>query len=76
MIAVFGHIFFYLALSIANAALVSSAKGIQYVMIFVLATIVAIWKPKLLQEDLSKKEIIKKIIGIVLIVVAIYVLNT
>ncbi|RMF54700.1 hypothetical protein D6745_04430 [Candidatus Woesearchaeota archaeon] len=75
IIAVFGHVFVYFALSLANSALVSSAYGIQHIMIFLMATFISIWKPEILKEELTKKEILKKAIGTLLVIAAIYFLN-
>lgn len=73
--ALMGHVFFFAAVGMANAALVSSAMGIQHVMVFALATIVTLFNPKLVKEELGLGVLIQKSVGIAFIVVAIFILN-
>ncbi len=75
VVAVIGHVFYYFAIKLENAALVSSAMGMQHAMIFLMATGISLWKPSLLKEDLRFRELVKKFIGIALIVIAIVLLN-
>lgn len=75
VVAFGGYIFFFTAVGMVNAALVSSAMGIQHVMVFLLATVVTLFNPKLIKEELKISVLIQKGIGIALIVIAIYVLN-
>ncbi len=74
-LAVFGHVFYYFAIKLENAALVSSASGMQHAMIFLMATAISLRKPELLKEDLRGRELLKKSFGILLIILAIFVLN-
>lgn len=74
--AFFANIPYFYAFTLATTGLVKSAMGIQYAMVFLFATAVSHWKIELLAEDMEKKELWKKVAGIAVIILAIYVLNT
>jgi len=56
------------AISLGSPTLVNSLRGVQYAGIFIIALFLARIYPKLLDEDLSSRSILLKIVGIVLII--------
>ena len=73
-VAFSGHLFYFLAISLASAALVQSVLGIQSAIVLAMALIVSYWNPNLIHESLERKDIIQKIGGVVLVILATYVL--
>ena len=59
---------------IANPALINSFFGVQYLVILLAAVILSKKNPDLLEETLTKKSILQKIIGAVIITLGLYLL--
>lgn len=69
-----GHAFYFSALALANAALVQAVLSIQGIVIFVLASIVSMYNPKLVGESLTRHDVIQKILGISIMALALNLL--
>ena len=69
-----GHLFYFLAISLASAALVQSTLSIQNAIIFLMASAVSLWRPHALQESTGRRDILQKIVGIAIIMGAAYML--
>ncbi len=69
-----GHAFYFLSISLANAALVQSVLGAQSAIILLFALIVSIWKPDILDESLEPRDLVQKGIGVAFVVAASYLL--
>lgn len=63
-----------LAIKLGSPTLVNALRGVQYAGVFLIALLLAQKYPGLLDEDLSKRSIILKLIGIVLIVCGVLLL--
>lgn len=63
------------ALSLGIAALIFAMEGFQAIFVFIFAIIISLLKPKLLQEELDERNIILKLIALVLMVAGVAVLN-
>jgi uncharacterized membrane protein len=74
-VALGGYVFIFMALSVGSTAIVHAADGIQYMMTFVFASIIAYFFPKHLKEDLSRGNLIRKFVGISIIAVGLVVLS-
>jgi len=70
-----GQFFLKYALTLGPVALVSLIiSGVQPFMILILALLLTFFFPKIIKENISKKTILQKVIGIVIITVGIMVL--
>ncbi|MEO8725653.1 MAG: hypothetical protein ABI383_05975 [Acidobacteriaceae bacterium] len=56
------------ALTKASPSLVSAISGVRYVIIFVLAYAITVWKPEWFREDFTKRTLVFKVIATSLIV--------
>lgn len=74
IIALSGHAFYFLAISLANAALVQSVLGIQSAVIFIFALIISFWKPGIIEESMEPWDILQKVAGIACAVAGSYLL--
>lgn len=61
--------------SLANPALVNSLFGIQYVTILIVAIFLSKKHPQLLDEEITRKSIIQKIIGVGVLTLGLYFLT-
>jgi len=52
---------------IAYLAILNSLKGLQYVFLFIMTIAISLFLPKVLHEEMSKKQIIQKVVSIILI---------
>ena len=75
VVALSGHYFINLAISLGSISLINAASGLHHIFIFILAILCTIFFPNIIKEDLDKRIIIKKIAGITLVVLAVYFLN-
>lgn len=64
----------FFAISLANPALVNSLQGIQFVFLFIAALLLSKKFPVIFKETYSKKVLLSKIIGILLIGFGLYTL--
>jgi len=62
------------ALSIGLVALIFAMEGFQTIFVFVLVIIISLFKPKLLKEELDKRNILLKLLALVFMVVGVAVL--
>ncbi|MBT3538918.1 DMT family transporter [Candidatus Parcubacteria bacterium] len=63
------------ALSLGPAALVFAFEGTQVLFVFIMATLLSIFFPKIIKEELDKRNVILKIVALVIMVVGILILN-
>jgi uncharacterized membrane protein len=72
-----GGIFYNWTISLtpeSYLAIVSSLRGVQYVFLFLITLLTSIFLPKFLKESLSKKNIFRKIFGIIIIATGLAIL--
>ncbi|MFA5188205.1 MAG: EamA family transporter [Patescibacteria group bacterium] len=70
-----GVIFQSYALNLASATLVNALQAIQYALVFIMAIFLGKKIPEL-KENLAKREIIIKIIAIILVAIGLYILTS
>lgn len=68
-------IIFSFALSKGSVSLISALSATNPIFVFIFALISTIWFPKFLKEDMTKNNLIPKIIGIILMTVGLWILN-
>lgn len=73
-VALSGHAFYFLAISLVNAALVQSVLGAQSAIILVMAVAVSLWRHDLIEESIAGRDLFQKAIGVGFVVVASYLL--
>lgn len=59
---------------VAYLAIMNSMKGVQYVFLFILVTVLSLLLPNVLKEEVNKKIIIQKVVSILLIVLGLAIL--
>jgi len=59
---------------IAYLAIMNSMKGMQYVFLFLMTVFLSYFLPKVLKEEMSKRQIIQKVVSIVLIMLGLAIL--
>ena len=69
-----GALFSLLALSLADASIVSALLGLQPFYLFFYTIILSIFLPRVLQEDITKQVIILKSIAIILMFIGTYLI--
>ncbi|MBV9159006.1 MAG: EamA family transporter [Candidatus Kaiserbacteria bacterium] len=69
-----GHAFYFLAISLASAALVQSVLGAQSAIILFFAVLVSLWNRDIVKESAAPRDILQKSIGVAFIVAASYLL--
>lgn len=74
IVAFSGHAFYFSALAVANAALVGSVLSIQGILIFAMASVISFFNPGLVNESITKADLMQKIAGIALIVLGLNLL--
>jgi len=70
-----GMAFFYLAIQRGPVSLVSLVGGTQCLFVLVFVTLISIFFPKILKEEVNKKTIIIKIISIILMLIGLYLIS-
>ncbi len=75
IIAIATHYLLNLAISLASISLINAAIGLLHVFVFIIALLCTVFFPNIIKEELNKKIILKKIAGIILIILALYFLN-
>ena len=63
------------AVYLGPVAIINALQGVQYAFLLFLGIFLTIFFPKLLQEDISKKTLIKKIISIILVGIGLYFIS-
>jgi hypothetical protein len=62
------------AISLANPALVNSLQGTQYIYIFIFGWILSFYFPGIFKEQLTKRSLLIKALGIVLVSIGVFVM--
>ncbi len=75
IIAMASHYTFSIAISLKSIALINAARGSQLVFVFIITLLVSRFFPNILKEDFNKRIILKKIAGIIFVILALYFLN-
>jgi hypothetical protein len=70
-----GTLFNTWAISLGPISLVNAMEGFQVIFVFLVAVILSIFMPKIIKEEIDRKNIIVKIIALVFMLVGILVLN-
>ena len=70
-----GRLFNIWALSLGPAALISAIGGAQALFVFLLATSISVFYPKVLGEKLDRKNILLKMFALICMIVGIYMIN-
>ncbi len=70
----FGSIIFFIALSIGYVSLTVALMSIQPLAVFILTLILTIHRPKVLREEISRGNIILKLLAIILIFIGSYLI--
>ncbi len=70
-----GVLFNMKALSYGHIALVNVLEGAQAIMVFLIALLFTYFAPKIIKEEIDRKNLILKLVALVLMVVGIAVLN-
>lgn len=75
IIAIAGQFMYDMAISLGSVSLVSAAQGVQYVVLFILASALSRAFPGLLNEKTDRKSLFRKAVGTGLVVAGLYMLN-
>lgn len=63
------------AISLGPVSLVNAMEGFQMIMVFLIAILLSIFAPGIIKEELDKKNLLLKLIALVIMVLGIVVLN-
>ena len=74
VISCFALLFYVYALSLGKVSLVTGFMGIQPLIVFLMAFFLSKFYPKIIHERLSKKELVKKLVSIGIIIVGVILL--
>ncbi len=75
LVGLAGWFFFMTAVGLGSISLVSASQGVQYIFLLFLVFLSSIFFPKMMRESLDKKTLMKKAIGIGIIMIALYLLS-
>ncbi len=64
------------AISLGSVSIVNALQGVQFAFVLVLTSFITVWRPKILNEKLTRGILLQKIIAIFLISVGIIILIT
>ncbi len=73
-VAHMGAFFNQWALSLGSAALVFAFEGFQVLFVFIIASLLSIFLPSIIKEELDKRNLILKILALILMIAGILVL--
>ena len=59
---------------ISYLAIMNALRGLQYVFLFIITLFFSIFLPKILREETSKKAIFRKVSGLLLIIIGLFIL--
>ncbi len=76
IVGLLGFFSFNFAISLVSASLVSAITGIQSLFVLIYATLLSIWFPKILQEEIKGGVLLIKVVSIILILAGIFILST
>lgn len=62
------------AISFGNVALINSLQGVQFLFLIFMVLIISLYYPKILEEELGKRVIVQKLIGVILVSLGLYIL--
>ena len=62
-------------LSLGPVALINAVGGTQMIFVFVIAILISIFAPKILKEELDRRNVILKIVALILMVVGVLLIN-
>jgi len=72
--AVIAFILLNYAIALGNVALVNALQGVQYIFLIFIILVLSEQYPKILREEMSKKVLLQKFIGVLLVSVGLYLL--
>lgn len=72
LVAAVGFILQNYAIALGSVAIVNALQGVQYVSLLIIASIISIFYPQAIKENISRPMVIKKLVAIVLIVLGLY----
>jgi len=70
-----GVLFGMWALSLGRAAMIFALEGAQTLFVFMLAVLISLFRPKIISEELDKRNIVLKIIALIIIIVGLLMVN-
>ena len=74
LLAVAAFILLNYAISLGNVALINALQGVQYLFLIFIILALSEQYPRILQEELSRRILLQKFIGVALIAVGLYLL--
>lgn len=75
VVAFGGHALYFSAIALTSAALVQSVLSVQGLVVFLIASVISFFNPKLVAESITRHDVIQKSIGVSLVVLALYFLT-
>lgn len=63
------------AIYLGPVAIINALQGVQYAWIIILGSMISVFAPKFLKEDLSKKVLFRKVIAVIVIILGLYFLT-
>jgi len=69
-----GTLFNLKAISLGPIALVDTMEGFQVLFVFVVATLLTLWAPKIIKEEIDKKNILIKLCSFVFMIIGVLIL--
>lgn len=72
--AFFGHVLYFSAVAMTSAALVQSVLSVQALIVFILAILVSYINPNLVAESITRHDFLQKSIGVILVVIALFLI--
>ncbi|OGF26588.1 hypothetical protein A2477_01685 [Candidatus Falkowbacteria bacterium RIFOXYC2_FULL_47_12] len=73
-LAVIAFILLNYAIALGNVALVNALQGVQYVFLIFIILVLSEQYPKILREEMSRKILLQKFIGVLMVSVGLYLL--
>ena len=70
-----GMLFNIKAISLGPVALVNSLEGSQMIMVFLITILLTIFAPKIIKEEIDRKNILLKLSAIAIMVVGVVILS-
>jgi drug/metabolite transporter (DMT)-like permease len=74
LLAVIAFILLNYAIALGNVALINALQGVQYVFLIFIILILSEQYPKILREEMSRKILLQKFIGVLMVSVGLYLL--
>lgn len=70
-----GLLFNIWAISLGPVALVNATEGMQVLFVFIIASLLTVFAPKIIKEELDKKNVMLKVVAMILMIVGVIVLS-